>query len=157
MPAQPTSGDWQSFWEAIRGGRRHVSARAEMGIPAQPRDRLAASRRRARDQEPGEEADTTLPEPRWNWISAPLSRINCRQKTAEQNYYNWFSRIETVRSWFKCWRKDGGGRFGAKDLMRRWGSVATNDCRRRLLTVKINRSRDGRMHPSPERNAEPHH
>jgi hypothetical protein len=36
-------------------------------------------------------------------ISAPLSGVSCRQKTAEQNYYNRFSRIETVPSWFRCW------------------------------------------------------
>src|SRR5208282_3949440 len=49
------------------------------------------------------EADTILPVSRWNLISASLVRVSCRQKTAERNYYNCFSRIEIVPNWF------GGG------------------------------------------------
>src|SRR5208282_6235205 len=55
---------------------------------------------RAHAREPRREADTILPVSRWNWISASLFRVSCRQKTAEQNNYNWFSRIETVPIWF---------------------------------------------------------
>src|SRR5258708_34924363 len=29
--------------------------------------------------------------------------VSCRQKTAEQNHYNFFSRIETVQSWERLW------------------------------------------------------
>src|SRR5208337_354069 len=76
-----------------------------MEIPAPLPDRQAVRRRRAHAREPRGrmrtgEADTTLPEPRQNLISAPLVRVSCRQKTAEQNYYNCFLRIETVPSWF---------------------------------------------------------
>src|SRR6266849_10070929 len=90
----------------FRAGPRLAFARAEMEIPAPLPDRRAARRRKARAREPRDEkrreADTTLPVSRWNLISAPLFRVSCRQKTAEQNYYNWFSRIETVPSWFRC-------------------------------------------------------
>src|SRR5882762_4794890 len=106
-PGRPSSANWQSFGEVIRAGPRPASVRAEMGIPAPLRDRRAARRRRAHGREPDaeqhrREADTDLPVSRWNLISAPLFRVSCRQKTAEQNYYNWFSRIETVPSWFGC-------------------------------------------------------
>src|SRR5260370_12936906 len=78
-----------------------------MEIPAPLRDRQAVRRRRAHAREPRaekrREADTALPVSRWNLISAPLSGVSCRQKTAEQNYYNRFSRMETVPSWFRCW------------------------------------------------------
>src|ERR1039458_9501673 len=80
-----------------------------MGIPAPLPDRQAASRRRAPALEhragKRREADTILPVSRWNLISAPLFGFSCRQKTAEQNYYNWFSRIETVPSWFAVEKK----------------------------------------------------
>src|SRR6202051_4122069 len=103
---QPTSTGWQSFWGAIRAGPRFAFVRAEMGIPAPLPDRLAVHRRRARAREPHaenrREADTALPVSRLNLISAPLFGVSCRQKTAEQNYYNRFSRIETVPSWFGC-------------------------------------------------------
>src|SRR6202171_6397493 len=106
-PRRPTSTGWQSFWEVIRAGPRLASVRAETGIPAPLPDRRAVRRRRARAREPDaenrREADTILPVSRWNLISAPLFRVSCRQKTAEQNYYNWFSRIETVPSWFGWW------------------------------------------------------
>src|SRR5882762_2973017 len=103
---RPTSTGWQSFWEVIRAGPRLAFVRAEMGIPAALPDRQAVRRRKAHAREPRaenrREADTTLPVSRWNLISAPLFGVSCRQKTAEQNYYNWFSRIETVPSWFGC-------------------------------------------------------
>src|SRR5277367_2291151 len=108
-PRRPTTNDWQFFWEVIRAEPKLVFGRAGMEIPVPPPVRRAVRRRRARAREPRVrmrhgEADTTLPGPRWNLISASL-RISCRQKTAEQNYYNWFSRIETVRSWFKSLRR----------------------------------------------------
>jgi len=80
-------------------------------LPAQEWGSCSASRspserrRKARAREPRvrmrhEEADTALPGPRWNLISAPLFGVSCRQKIAEQKYYNLFSRFETVPSWF---------------------------------------------------------
>src|ERR1700692_5041731 len=102
---QPTSTGWQSFWEVIRAGPRLAFVRAEMEIPAPLRDRQAVRRRRAHAREPRaekrREADTALPVSRWNLISAPLSGVSCRQKTAEQNHYKRFSRIETVPRWFR--------------------------------------------------------
>src|ERR1035441_4184307 len=107
---QPTSIDLQSFWEGSRAAPRRASVRAEMGIPAPLPNRRAVRGRTARARERRErrgqrrhgEADTTLPGRRWHLISASLFRVSCRQKTAEQNYYNWFSRNETVPSWFGC-------------------------------------------------------
>jgi len=104
-PVQSTSTCLQSFWGVIRGERRRAFVRAETGIPAPLPDRQAERRRRAPAREPGGErprgeADTTLPVRPWNLISAPLVRVSCRQKTAEQNYYNRFWRTETVSSWF---------------------------------------------------------
>src|SRR5260370_17652305 len=88
----------------FRAGPRLDFARAEMEIPAPLPDRRAARRRKARAREPRaekrREADTTLPVSRWNLISAPLFRVSCRQKTAEQNYYNRFSQIDTELSCF---------------------------------------------------------
>ena len=90
----------------IRAGPRLAFVRAEMGIPAALPDRQAVRRRKAHAREPRAEnrweADTALPVSRWNLISAPLCGVSCRQKTAEQNYYNLFKRIETVPSWFGC-------------------------------------------------------
>src|SRR6266478_7603837 len=107
----------------FRAGLRLAFARAEMGIPAPLPDRQAAHRRKARAREPDaekhrREADTALPVLRWNLISAPLFRVSCRQKTAEQNYYNWFSRIETVPSWFalvqECSRRDSRAQLDSR-------------------------------------------